>query len=133
MFYLEARELARKLRKEQTKSEKVFWEIVRGRKFCNLKFFRQHLIKIEYYGQERYFIADFYCEEKKIVIEIDGSIHDKTKEYDKLRDHLITTLGIKVIRIKNEELTAKEKLINTISQKLDVPLSFREGLGVSPR
>ena len=51
-----------------------------------------------------FYIADFYCHEKKLVIELDGKIHDNQKEYDEYRTFLINQLGIRVHRIKNEEL-----------------------------
>ncbi len=66
------------LRENQTKAEYIIWEILRNRKFLGLKFRRQHGI-----GE---YIADFYCSEKKIVIEIDGDTHfkDDAVEYDKI-------------------------------------------------
>ncbi len=98
---------ARHLRKNQTNSEAIFWEAVRNRNYNGLKFLRQHPIKFNYFGEDRFFIADFYCAEKKLVIEIDGKIHEKQKEYDKLRTYIINQLGMKVIRIKNEDFITK--------------------------
>ena len=49
-------------------------------------------------------MADFYCHEKKLVLEIDGKIHLGQKDYDELRTHIINALGIKVIRFRNEEI-----------------------------
>ena len=97
-------EVARKLRKHSTKSEKIFWEAVRGRKINNLKFNRQFPIYFEYEGKKRFFIADFYCYEKRLIVEIDGGIHEKQKDYDKLRTTIIEKLGIKVIRFMNDEI-----------------------------
>ncbi len=70
---------ARELRKNQTKAVRIVWEYVRNRKLNNLKFRRQHVHVIE--G----FFVDFYCHQLKLVIEIDGKIHDKQEEYDELR------------------------------------------------
>ncbi len=89
-------ELSRNLRKTQTDTEKFMWEILRGRKFHNLKFRRQ-------YAFWRY-IADFYCHEKALVIEIDGKIHESQKEYDQIRDEVIKQYGVTILRIKNEEI-----------------------------
>jgi len=61
-------------------------------------------------GRRRFFIADFYCHEKKLVLEIDGKIHQRQKDYDQLRTHIINTLGIKVIRFKNEEIEVNLEL-----------------------
>jgi very-short-patch-repair endonuclease len=99
-----ARELSRQLRKSQTEAELCFWERVRKRKFLGLRFIRQHPIFFEYYGKERYYIADFYCHEQKLVVEIDGPIHEKQIEEDELRDFIMNNLGIRVLRFKNEEI-----------------------------
>ena len=88
--------LAKDLRKNQTESEGIVWELLRNRQFNNLKFRRQHPIW-------RY-IADFYCDELKVAIEIDWIIHENQLEYDNLRDEIINTHWINVIRIKNSEL-----------------------------
>jgi len=74
------------------------------------KFLRQHPIRFEMDGRRRFFIADFYCHEKKLVLEIDGKIHQRQKDYDQLRTHIINTLGIKVIRFKNEEIEVNLEL-----------------------
>jgi very-short-patch-repair endonuclease len=50
------------------------------------------------------FIADFYCEALNLVVEVDGCIHEQQKDYDKLRDEIITAYGIKVIRFTNDEV-----------------------------
>lgn len=104
-------ELARELRKNPTPSEKVFWELVRKRRFHGLKFLRQKPFVYSQYGTKRYFyIADFYCAEHKLVIEIDGKVHDHQKDYDQQRTIVLENLGLKVIRFKNEELV-NEKLV----------------------
>jgi len=69
-----AKQLCRELRKNQTKAEKIFWEAVRNRKFMGLKFYRQYPLFFDYTGKETFYIADFFCFEKKCVIEIDGKI-----------------------------------------------------------
>jgi very-short-patch-repair endonuclease len=95
-------ELARKLRKKQTKSEVIFWDLVRSRKFFGLKFFRQFPFEIRDNRFTKYFIADFYCPELKLVIEIDGGIHEQQKEYDAYRTEVFNSLDVKVIRFENE-------------------------------
>ncbi len=65
-------------------------------------------------GKKCFFIGDFYCAEKKIIIEIDGKIHENQKDYDNLRDHLINAMGIRVVRIKNEDLTDIPTLIEKL-------------------
>ena len=98
------KETVRDLRKKSTNAEIIFWNAVRNRNFYGNKFFRQHPILFEIDGKKRFFIADFYCSQKKLVVEIDGSIHEKQKDYDELRTHIINTMGINVVRFKNEDI-----------------------------
>jgi leucyl-tRNA synthetase len=82
---------ARQLRKNMTPEEKVLWQKLRNRNFHGLKFLRQHpLIYEEINGKPLFFVPDFYCSEKKIVIEIDGKIHEFQKEYDERRAEILT-------------------------------------------
>jgi len=104
VVYNNAIELCRKLRKCSTPSEDKLWFALRNRKSLGKKFLRQHPIFFKYIHTQSFFIADFYCSEHKLVIEIDGKSHDYQKEYDELRTHLINALGIKVIRFKNGEI-----------------------------
>lgn len=98
------KEIVRKLRKNQTKSENILWQAIRGRKLNNLKFIRQYPITFSYENRERLFILDFYCSELKLGIEVDGSIHENQKDYDNLRENIINTLGIKIIRFSNQDI-----------------------------
>jgi len=103
---------ARELRKGQTPAEKILWNELRNRKLLNLKFYRQHVIR---YGQgNTIFIADFYCHEKKLVIELDGCIHLTNKDYDTNRDGILKEYGYAVLRFKNEELDELLKVIDKI-------------------
>ena len=62
MHYNQAKEYARKLRKESTPAENVFWQNVRNRKFHNYKFYRQYIFKYALSeNHSKYFIVDFYC------------------------------------------------------------------------
>jgi very-short-patch-repair endonuclease len=105
-------------------AEKMVWEILRNRRFNNYKFRRQHVVE----G----FILDFYCHELKLGIEIDGSIHIKRKNYDRLRQDIIESENITVIRITNQEIPrnrrlALEKIKEKLSLYLPVPLPLGEG------
>lgn len=71
-------QLAQDMWKHATPTEEIVWEILRNRSIHGLKFRRQHPFST--------YIADFYCHEAKIVIEIDGKIHENQKEYDTNRD-----------------------------------------------
>jgi very-short-patch-repair endonuclease len=95
---------ARNLRKKQTPAEAAFWEQVRNRRFQNMKFNRQHVIAFTYDEERRFFIADFYCAEKKLIVEIDGGVHEMQEEYDMLRDFLLKERQCSVIRFSNDEV-----------------------------
>ncbi|MBI2967727.1 MAG: HsdR family type I site-specific deoxyribonuclease [Bacteroidetes bacterium] len=114
---------ARELRQKQTKAEEMFWELVRNRKFQNLKFRRQHQI-----GS---YIVDFFCNEQKLIIEFDGEVHNnpEQKKHDSTRDKYLTSIGNKVIRFKNEELLNKpESVFEKINAAIS-PSPLGEGRG----
>ena len=98
---------ARDLRKNQTEAEDIFWRRLRNRGFLGKKFLRQHPIIYMIEGEKRFFFADFYCKEKKLVVEVDGGIHLGQKEYDQYRDLIIQGLGLRVIRVNNETIQAE--------------------------
>ena len=88
---------AKEMRHEPTKAEDALWECIRNRKI-DYKIRRQHIVN----G----FIADFICIEKKVIIEVDGGIHETTeqKEHDKFRTEVLNNNGLLVIRFTNEEV-----------------------------
>jgi very-short-patch-repair endonuclease len=116
---------AKSLRHEMTEAEKVLWEALRNKKLNNAKFRRQHPIK--------QFIADFYCHEAKLVIEVDGGIHNlnTVSERDEGRTQELNRMGIKVIRFSNEEITtALDRVLEEIRLEITSPPSAtpqREG------
>ncbi len=97
-------DLCRKLRKEQTDAEKIFWEKVRNRRFDGKKFTRQYSIRFKINNEKRFFIADFFCAGKRLIVEIDGGIHGQQEKYDEHCTYLLNSLGYSVIRFKNEEV-----------------------------
>lgn len=94
----------RELRNNQTKTEDILWQYLRGKKL-GVKFRRQHSI-----GG---YILDFYCIDKKLVIEIDGDVHNTVdaREYDRARDKFFTDLGFEVLRFKNSEIEEDVELV----------------------
>jgi len=100
----QAKEMSRKLRKLQTNAEKIFWENVRKKRLKDLKFYRQIPIFYEINCYETFLIADFFCFEKKTIIEIDGKIHFYRKEKDNQRTQILNSLGIRVLRFYNEDV-----------------------------
>lgn len=88
---------AKALRNRLTESESLLWEHVKGKQL-GAKFRRQHPISL--------YIADFYCHEAKLIIELDGSIHNLPEIIvnDNERQKNLEELGIKVLRFTNKEL-----------------------------
>lgn len=116
---------AHALRNNMTPAEILLWGHLKG---CQLgaKFRRQHPLGI--------YIADFYCHQHKLVIEVDGNIHDipEIAIQDVERQLSIENDGIKVIRFKNEEIFSQlEKVLETIKQTISSP--FRGLGGLSKR
>jgi very-short-patch-repair endonuclease len=96
--------LARELRKQQTPAEKILWNELKNRQLHGVKFLRQHpLIYEEDRGRIHFFIPDFYCAEHRLIIELDGKVHDYQKYYDQQRDLIIQKMRLNVVRFKNEE------------------------------
>jgi very-short-patch-repair endonuclease len=89
---------ANELRKLETEAEKLLWARLNKNQLLGLQFRRQHPINR--------FIADFYCPKIKLVIEIDGSIHElpENKEYDIGRTESLNEFGLEVIRFTNEQI-----------------------------
>ena len=118
-----AKQLCRELRQRQTKAEEIFWQAVRDRKFAGLKFYRQYPLFVDYLGKETFFIADFFCHEKQLIVEIDGRIHDYRQDHDRLRTFIISMMGIEVIRLHNEEI---ENNLSEVLTKLTKLLEMKK-------
>ena len=101
--------LARWLRGNMTKMERKLWHDVLSDKYLNAKFLRQKPIGI--------YIADFYCPKAKLIIEVDGDSHDKSKQHDKIRTKFFNKLGIKVLRFTNEEIKKGLEIISIDIEK----------------
>jgi len=111
---------AMELRNKATPSETLLWKELRNRKLCGYKFLRQHPIVYNPYGSgAKHFVADFYCDIKKTVIELDGSIHENNLEYDQFRDSEMVNLGLHILRIKNEELLDIKDILKRIETYLN--------------
>ncbi len=99
-----AKEVCRNLRRAQTEAERLLWEELRDRKLNGLKFYRQYPIFVEWLGSETFFVADFFCFERQLVIEVDGRVHAYRVDHDQLRTFIINQLGIQVVRYRNEQI-----------------------------
>jgi imidazole glycerol-phosphate synthase subunit HisF len=101
-------ETAKKLRENQTVAEKILWDYLKQKPY-GYNFRRQHPIST--------FIADFYCHPLKLIIEIDGGIHEieKIKRYDKDRQEFLEDNGIDFLRFTNNEVEKNpEEVISKI-------------------
>ncbi|MBK9927193.1 MAG: endonuclease domain-containing protein [Anaerolineales bacterium] len=87
-------EIAREFRKEPTEGERILWNALRGKKLDGIKFRRQQPVG--------YFVVDFYNSVYRLVVEVDGLIHDQQKEVDEARQEILEALGLIVFRIKTE-------------------------------
>ncbi|MCW5604323.1 MAG: methionine--tRNA ligase [Burkholderiales bacterium] len=124
---------ARQLRKDQTDAEQLIWGLLRNRRFAAQKFRRQHSIGVS--GKN--YILDFYCDELKLAIELDGSQHQNAAQYDTERTDALTKTGITTLRFWNNEVLQQteavlEKLWNTIMDKSSAASSSPSSLTPCP-
>lgn len=113
-------ELARELRNNPTPAEYKLWQVLRNRRCRGHKFLRQKPIIYSQRNKKAYFfIADFYCAEKKLVIELDGQYHRTQQKYDQNRDLVLEKLGLRVLRIKNSELEDMTTIMSKIASSLE--------------
>jgi very-short-patch-repair endonuclease len=91
-------QLARRLRQTATKAEAAAWKILRNRALLGLKFRRQQLIA----G----FVVDFYCPSQRLVLELDGGVHDDPdqRQRDRIRTEALRQLSIRVLRVPNHDV-----------------------------
>jgi type I site-specific restriction-modification system R (restriction) subunit len=109
-------ERARELRKSQTPAEDIAWELLRDRHFAGLKFRRQH--------QVNHYIADFFCSEHQLDIELDGEVHKspEVEKKDATRDKMLRSLGFKVLRFQNQlVLDQPDEFLRQIAAAVELP------------
>ena len=115
-----AKLICRDLRKNPTQAERMFWEIVRNKKFLGLKFYRQYPIFYDLTGKQTFFIADFFCFEEKLVVELDGKYHRYRLKEDEERTKILNHLGLEVIRFSNEDIMKNiNKVANALEEKFN--------------
>jgi len=107
-------ESARLLRKHLTPAEQALWSRLRDRQLAGIKFRRQHPL-----GP---FVADFYCAESRLVVELDGGVHDQMQERDANRTVEFEQRGYRVIRFSNA------RVLHEIEQVLEeIRVACEEG------
>ena len=105
--------IRRALRERSTPYEKILWSKLRDRRFFGIKFRRQHSLEN--------FVVDFFCPEKKLVIELDGETHcsdQQTIERDRKLERLLEQESLKLLRFSNLEI--KENLEGCLLKLQDV-------------
>jgi very-short-patch-repair endonuclease len=111
--------LARQMRREPTAAERLLWSRLRAHRFLGLGFRRQHALD--------WFVADFYCAEARLVIELDGEGHDAQKEQDAWRDANLAALDLRVLRFRNEEvLRALPVVLGKIAEAVRSPVGVSQ-------
>ena len=109
--YKKIKEIQESLKNYPTKAETIIWKYLCNKK-TGYKIRRQHIIDC--------YITDFVCLKKKLVIEIDGKIHLKQREYDENRTAILNEIGFEVIRFSNDDIYKNpEAVTSQIKDKLD--------------
>ena len=104
--------LVRGMRREPTPAEERLWDHLRGHQLLGFGFRRQHALSC--------FVADFYCAKARLVIELDGGIHESRRGQDDWRDTCLAGLGLKVLRFRNEEvMDSLSQVLQRIKEKLN--------------
>lgn len=98
-------QFAKSMRHAATDAENLLWQRLCAKRFMNLKFRRQHVIKP--------YIVDFYCHEIGLVIELDGGQHNTEdgRAYDVERTQFLEALGLKVVRYWNHDVLNRTEVI----------------------
>jgi very-short-patch-repair endonuclease len=105
---------ARNLRERATVAEKILWNELRGRKLDGMKFRRQHAL-----GP---FVVDFCCAEQRLVIEVDGEIHDEQRDQDAARSEHLSQYGYHVLRFTNQQVLHEiAAVLEAIRQSVTAP------------
>lgn len=110
---------AKRLRKNMTEAESVLWNALRARRCNGLKFRRQ--VPIAWY------VVDFLCMGKSLVIEVDGGIHGDQQEYDAEREEDLRKKGYNILRVTNEQVL--NSLPDVLTAINEAPLSWKGDRG----
>lgn len=126
-YYRNLKEYAFQNRKSPTPAEEILWQAVKSKKLGEHKFRRQHII-------DKY-IADLVCLDKKLIIEIDGLIHQLPDniESDTARTKTLEELGFTVIRVTNDQVLKElNSILDKILQKSKTLPSIKRNFDLSP-
>ena len=119
-IYVAAKFASRQLRSNPTDAERIFWNAVSGKQLAGLRFNRQRPIFFTDVSSLSFYIADFYCHAHSLIIEIDGPIHKNRWESDSIRDDVLASIGLHVLRFTNEQVeTSLATVLATIVAFVD--------------
>jgi 5-methyltetrahydrofolate--homocysteine methyltransferase len=120
VLYNLLKDKAKEMRNCPTEAEKVLWNVLSNKGIDNYKFRRQHII-----GE---YIVDFVCLEKRLVIEVDGSINNQPEqiEHEKKRTEWLESKGFRIVRYSNQQilndiLNSAESIHKELSTNLIAP------------
>ncbi|MEX0288427.1 MAG: endonuclease domain-containing protein [Flavobacteriaceae bacterium] len=113
------KERRRKLRKSLTPAEAFLWKQLKAKSLEGKRFTKQHSIKN--------YIVDFYCAEKKLIVELDGEVHNNSTamSYDSNRTEVLEDIGYTVLRFEN-----KMVFENLASVLMEIKSNFRKSTKV---
>ncbi len=120
-YYTLLKDFAKNHRANPTQAESILWDCLKSKKLENYKFRRQHII-----GK---YITDFVCLKKRLVIEIDGLIHQlpEIKEKDEFRQSWLESIGFTVLRFTNDEVLADiDAVLNQVQKTLHNQNDYNE-------
>ncbi len=120
---LELHRRAAEMRRNPTEPEKRLWRHLSNSQLDGAKFRRQSVIG--------WFIADFLCPQKALVVEVDGDTHDEAK--DRLRDDILARRGFRVLRVTNDDvMTNMDGVLTLISGAIAVAPDRRDSPHPNP-
>jgi very-short-patch-repair endonuclease len=123
---MRTRAAARELRQQRTDTEQTLWEVVRRRQIHGLQFRQQHPI-----GP---YVVDFVCFSARLVVEIDGAVHEEQQEYDAERDDYLRQMGYTVLRCSVDRvLKDMDGVLSEIKAACIAPPLPRTGEGAGGR
>jgi very-short-patch-repair endonuclease len=108
-------ELAWSMRRNMTPAEGLLWSRLRANQLGGLHFRRQHIVA----G----FIADFYCHAARLVVEVDGLVHERLAASDEVRNTVLESAGFRVMHVTNLEVvqdieTVLERILNAVRRRI---------------
>ncbi len=111
--------MARALRHDATRAERLLWDALRRKALGGLRFRRQHPVA----G----FIVDFYCPALKLALEVDGAVHEPRRARDIRRDRALRRLGVVVLRVQNDEVVRERSRMLRLAALLKASRPAQDG------